>query len=115
MIQPKRILVCGGRNYKDRERVFSVLSAAVQWFDINFVIIEGGATGPDWYSKEWAHAHGHPCIEMKAAWDFYGQGAGAIRNQLMLTHAMPDLLIAFPGGTGTRDMIARCKKAGVTV
>ncbi len=114
-MNPKRILVCGGRDYKDRGKVFSVLSAAVPWFDVDFVIIEGGASGPDWYSKEWAHSHGHACIEMKAAWDFYGPGAGCIRNQWMLKHAMPDLVIAFPGGVGTKDMVTRAKKAGVVV
>lgn len=33
----------------------------------------------------------------------------------MLDNGKPDLIIAFPGGSGTADMIKRARKAGVTV
>ena len=33
----------------------------------------------------------------------------------MLDEGKPDLVVAFPGGTGTADMIRRAKKAGVEV
>lgn len=112
---PSRILVCGGRDFKDRSYVFKALDNLQQWFAIDFVIIEGGANGVDWLSKEWAHSNGHACIEMKAAWDFYDKDAGHIRNGWMIKFAKPDLVIAFPGGSGTADMIKQAKRAGITV
>jgi UDP-N-acetylmuramoylalanine-D-glutamate ligase len=33
----------------------------------------------------------------------------------MLDKEHPDLVVAFPGGRGTTDMISRAKKAGVKV
>jgi predicted Rossmann-fold nucleotide-binding protein len=37
-----------------------------------------------------------------------------MRNARMLTYK-PDLVIAFPGGRGTEDMISQARTAGVTV
>lgn len=115
MLAPKRILVCGGRNYKDRAKISQELEHCRQWFDDDFVIIAGGANGVDWCAKSWAIDNGYPCIEMIAAWDFYGPGAGVIRNNWMLKYAMPDLVIAFPGGVGTADMVKRAKKANIPI
>lgn len=33
----------------------------------------------------------------------------------MLDEGKPDLVVVFPGGTGTADMVRRAKKAGVEV
>jgi predicted Rossmann-fold nucleotide-binding protein len=33
----------------------------------------------------------------------------------MLTKGKPDIVIAFPGGSGTADMICQARKAGVPV
>ncbi len=38
-----------------------------------------------------------------------------IRNREMLLKEVPDLVIAFPGGPGTRGMIAFAEKQGVPV
>jgi len=38
-----------------------------------------------------------------------------IRNQQMLDESRPDLIVAFPGGRGTKDMVDRATKAGVKV
>lgn len=44
-----------------------------------------------------------------------GKAAGPIRNQRMLDEGKPDLVVAFPGGRGTADMVRRAKAAGVPV
>jgi hypothetical protein len=44
-----------------------------------------------------------------------GKAAGPIRNQRMIDEGKPDLVIAFPGGRGTADMVSRAKKAGIPV
>jgi len=46
-----------------------------------------------------------------ADWETYGRAAGPIRNQKMLDSEQINLCVAFPGGAGTADMVARCKKA----
>jgi predicted Rossmann-fold nucleotide-binding protein len=50
-----------------------------------------------------------------ANWPKHGKGAGFIRNQQMLNEGKPDLMIAFPGGKGTADMIEKAIKAGIKV
>ena len=41
--------------------------------------------------------------------------AGHIRNQQMIDEGKPDLVVAFPGGAGTADMIRRAKKHNLKV
>jgi hypothetical protein len=45
----------------------------------------------------------------------HGRAARPIRNQRMLDEGKPDLVVAFPGGRGTTDMIRRAERAGVPV
>lgn len=107
-----RILVCGGRNYSNREKLDAVLNAIVL---PHAVIISGGASGADDLAARWAIARGVQTQIFKADWNRHGRGAGSIRNQQMLDEGKPNLVIAFPGGRGTADMIARAKAAGVYV
>ena len=41
--------------------------------------------------------------------------APPLRNQRMLDEGKPDLVVAFPGGGGTKDMVRRAVKAGVPI
>lgn len=114
--------MCGGRKYPDRLRVYKELGDLLTDPDdeygmpyINAVVIAGGATGADQHAIDWAVVHWCQFEEYKADWDKYGKKAGPIRNQQMLDEGKPDLVLAFPGGRGTADMIARAKKAGVEV
>jgi hypothetical protein len=50
-----------------------------------------------------------------ADWGQYGAPAGPIRNKTMLTQGRPDVVLAFPGGTGTADMKRQARRAGVRV
>lgn len=107
-----RILVCGGRDYLDWTNVEYVLC---EYEAENPTIIQGGAKGADFLAKVWAFEYDTPCLEFPADWKKHGRGAGSIRNQQMLDEGKPELVIAFPGGTGTADMVRRSKKAGVEV
>lgn len=49
-----------------------------------------------------------------ANWEAFGAAAGPVRNRWMLD-LEPDLVIAFPGGKGTKNMIEQAKKRGVPV
>lgn len=109
-----RVLVCGGRDYSDIVRVFSVLDKLHREAGID-AIIEGGAKGADRLAKEWAKQFGIPVQTYEADWESYGSFAGPKRNAEMLAHAQPDLVIAFAGGRGTADMTRKARKAGVNV
>lgn len=109
-----RVLVCGGRNYgetrSEREKVYRTLDAMpIQ------VVIEGGALGADYVARAWAKLNAVPVETFEADWKQYGKAAGPRRNQQMLEDGKPDVVVAFPGGRGTADMVRRAKTAGVTV
>lgn len=112
--EAKRILVCGGRDYSDADKMCRILDDmhAVTPFS---VLIYGMARGADDLAKMWAVSRGVPRLGFPANWETHGRAAGPIRNQQMLNKGRPDLVIAFPGGRGTRDMIKRATAANVPV
>jgi hypothetical protein len=61
-----------------------------------------------------AREKGVQVIARPADWRRYGRAAGPIRNKEMLAHR-PQLAVAFPGGTGTADMVGKAKAAGLDV
>lgn len=115
-----RVLVCGGRDYDDRERLFGVLDKALEAATLAerpFVLIHGGAKGADWLSSVWASMRKDRVEERvyPADWSTHGRAAGPIRNQKMLTNESPHVIIAFKGGNGTAHMMSIGRKAGVPV
>lgn len=107
-----RVLVCGGRNYHNYTFVKSVLDDLPKE---GLVIIQGGARGADSLALDWSKENNVSYETFPADWVAYGKSAGFIRNKEMLTHGKPDLVIAFPGGKGTENMIAQAKKADIDV
>lgn len=110
--KPKVVLVCGGRDYNGAERLFQVLA---HYASAAEVIVHGGASGADALAQRWADTTGHCCMVYPADWKKHGKAAGPIRNQLMLDSEQPDLVLAFPGGRGTADMVKRARAAGIKV
>lgn len=113
-----RVLVCGGRGYADRASVSLALAPyrPASITDASEVIlILGGAPGADTLAEEWADVWGVRKRIFPADWKTYGRSAGPRRNARMLEEGKPDLVIAFPGGTGTADMKRRAKAAGVPI
>lgn len=106
-----RVLVCGGRDFNKDQIVFSELDRHnADWGPFK-VVIDGGATGADHWAGVWAEERGIARQTFLAEWKRLGNAAGPIRNQRMIDEGKPDLIIAFPGGRGTRDMISRANKA----
>lgn len=106
-----RVLVCGGRAFKDRNLVFSELDRHnADWGPFK-ALIQGGAGGADRLAKEWAEERRVEVLTFPADWKRLGIAAGPKRNQQMIDQGKPDLVISFPGGRGTHDMIARASKA----
>jgi len=109
-----RVLVTGGRDYRDEQRVYEVLEDL--WEQTRFtLLIQGGASGADTLAAGWAmnkvDVHS---VTVYAKWNLEGRAAGHLRNQAMLKLG-PDQVVAFPGGRGTAHMVRLAKAAGVPV
>lgn len=121
-----RVLITGGRDYTKEWNVFAALNNLLNIHSEGLVVIEGGASGADRAAREWAQSFQQSqtpdqksyCVEhlpFKANWKRYGRAAGGIRNGEMLRDGKPHLVVAFPGGQGTRNMITQANQAGVEV
>ena len=109
-----KVLVCGGREYMDLPRVYEILNEIHPT-----CVVHGGARGADTLADLWCttskYGKGTLVRRYPANWKKHGKAAGVIRNQEMLTKEKPDLVLAFPGGRGTLDMILRSRKAGIEI
>jgi hypothetical protein len=109
-----RVLVCGGRRFSDAQRLGAFLGGLEHHAKIT-AIIHGGATGADYLAGKYAEWRNVDTMVFPAEWDLHGKAAGPLRNQRMLDEGKPDVVISFPGGKGTADMIRRAKAAGIPV
>lgn len=109
-----KVLVCGGRDYRDVEHVILCLSELATSGEVTQVI-QGGSRGADECARVAATWLGIECVTFHAEWDRYGKSAGPRRNRRMLLEGKPDVVLAFPGGRGTADMVSRARWAGVRV
>lgn len=107
-------LICGGRNFNDADLLFRSLGDLRAMAGITS-IVHGAAQGADTFAARWAEAHGIPARAFPANWVEHGRAAGPRRNQQMIDEGRPDLLIAFPGGAGTADVIQRARRAGIRI
>lgn len=109
-----RVLVCGGREFEQ----YGVMSKALMALHVErriALIINGGAPGADRFAANWAEHQRIPVATYPANWRFVGKIAGPVRNASMLTFGKPDMVLAFPGGRGTADMVKQARAAGVDV
>lgn len=58
--------------------------------------------------------NGVPLVTYPALWK-QGKKAGPIRNAFMLKDSRPDVLVKFPGGAGTANMVLLAFHAGLRV
>jgi hypothetical protein len=108
-----RVIVCGGRDFRDRRLMFDTLDHLHSKMKID-AVIQGGAAGADHLAWLWTIARDIQCIAYPADWS-RGRRAGPARTQQMLERSKPDVVVAFPGGSGTEDMKRRARRAGVLV
>lgn len=107
-----KVLVCGGRMYGDTVKVDQVLREIHARTPITH-IIHGAAQGADSLAYQWAMQNGIQPVGCPALWSFYEKAAGPIRNAYMVA-LRPDLVVAFPGGRGTADMLSKAKEDNIT-
>lgn len=114
-----RVLVCGGRDFNDRDFIHNTLCELNESRGPFTCVIHGAATGADSEAMIWTQmmATVQPIkhLPMVADWRSHGKAAGPIRNQRMIDEGKPDLVIAFPGGRGTADMTRRARTARLEV
>ena len=111
-----RVLVCGGRDFNDYDLLSSwMIELFVKALLVpeDVTIISGHARGADKLGERFANDNNCELLVFPADWNKFGKGAGHIRNQQMIDEGKPDLVVAFPGGNGTQDMIRRAVKARV--
>lgn len=124
------VLVTGGRKYLNFWLIWRTLD------DLHNVhkfvkLVHGRGGNTDMSADAWAKQHGVPVKDYPAAWNDvlhpeavvrkrrdgseYNVVAGFWRNQQMIDEEDVGLVVAFPGGKGTADMVARARRAGIPV
>ncbi len=106
-----KILVCGGRNFNKRHFVFKCLDSFLKQNPSINCVVHGAATGADSLAGEWARSRNIEERRYPADWQKYGKRAGYLRNEEMLSKEKPDVIIAFPGGRGTDNMVQIAKES----
>jgi len=108
------VLITGGREYRNQRLMWTVLDRLHEEHGFTY-LVHGDAPGADQMSHRWAKQRGVQPVAMEALWDFEGDSAGPMRNGRMLAFTNPNIVVAFPGNTGTTDMVKKtlaARKAG---
>ncbi|AUR81739.1 hypothetical protein NVP1089O_89 [Vibrio phage 1.089.O._10N.261.51.F9] len=103
------VVVTGGRGYVGD--IDDALNMLHQQNPIT-LIVHGDARGVDRRCAAWANRLGIHAAAVPALWDTHGRGAGPKRNSAMLI-LKPEYCVAFPGGSGTADMVRRVERARI--
>ena len=104
------VLVCGGRKFNE----WPAMQKALDRISPD-IIIHGAAGGADSMAGRYARENNIPCRDFPAEWRRYGKSAGYRRNQQMLDEGKPNLVVAFPGGPGTQNMVEISRQQGFEV
>jgi hypothetical protein len=105
----RKVLICGDRNWSNREKIKSFLSTLPK----DTIIVEGEASGADRIAREESEKLGLQVKKYPADWKKYGRSAGPIRNRQMLNEN-PDLVVAFHNNInsskGTKDTLTEANR-----
>lgn len=117
-----KILVTGGRTFNDWNLLWDTLDEATDTGNAKpMELVHGMAAGADTGADVWGTIRRCNCTihrypVSKDDWKTRGYAAGRERNQRMLTeHPDIDLVVAFPGGPGTKDMVWRARQTNIEV
>jgi hypothetical protein len=111
-----RVLICGDRNWTDRESIDSLLATLPRE---TTTIIHGNAKGADRIAGEIAEGYGMDVEFYPAMWNLYGRAAGPKRNAKMLEKGRPEYIVYYhadlASSKGTRNMVNQAREAGLPV
>lgn len=108
-MKPFRLLVCGGRDFNDVDKVSIAILAILDDHALgrpDVVIVHGAARGADEIGGRIGRTLLGGDEPYPADWVGNGRAAGHVRNELMAS-TRPDYALVFPGGRGTEDMANR--------
>jgi hypothetical protein len=123
-VKPYIIAVTGGRDFDDYRLINSTLDSIHTGGHILLplarvdVLVYGGANGADDLAMQWAVLNWVQLCEFRVTgrqWQKNGRGSGPLRNRLMLEVTRPNLLVAFPGGSGTANCVKTARELGIVV
>ncbi|NWB98701.1 DUF2493 domain-containing protein [Pseudomonas gingeri] len=109
-----RVLICAGRYYLNAAMCRKVLEAYHQTHTIS-VLIHGGNQFLGSEIEDWARENGTHLVRYPSNWQRYGKQAERRRNQFMLMDSEPELVIAFPGGSDTEELVAQARAMEIGV
>lgn len=121
-----RVIVCGGRHYDDEDAIRDEMERLHYWYGTEEVvtIVHGASRFWDRASRRWIGADylaskvavefGMGVEPHRADWERYGRPAGPIRNREMASLGA-ELVLAWPGGSGTADMVNAAREYGIPV
>lgn len=109
-----RVIVTGGRAYQYPGLVCQVL-AKVRKKHPGLVLVHGDCpTGVDRIAADWCDDCGVEQVRYPADWT-RGPRGGPERNARMVNESGAQAVVAFPGGRGAKDCVARARAKGLTV
>ena len=106
-----RLLVCGGRHYDDADAVRGELDRLHRDQPLT-VLVHGGLAGIGTAAEAWARARNVHVVRYPPNWTLLGSKAEAHRNAFMLADSRPDMVLAFPGGRDTLELLRMTRAAG---
>lgn len=110
-----KVLICGSRNWTDREMIKRQLENLPK----GSIVIHGACRGADRIAGEVAKSLGLTVHEYPAEWDRYGKRAGILRNMEMFDNEDPDIVYAYhedlKSSKGTKHMVSYATKHGCPV
>jgi hypothetical protein len=109
------VIVTGGRDFHDEAFLLRALAdLELKYGDVE-LIVQGGATGADYYARVIAEELGINLVTMMADWATHGRAAGPIRNRQMLESYPDAVVLAMPGGRGTDNCVRQALQRGMRV
>lgn len=109
-----RVIVCGSRNFPHVNVVEEELAKINMQKSIT-AVIHGCSGLLGWMVDRWARSYSIPVVHYPPNWEHHGKNGEQIRNAFMLEDSRPDLVVAFPGGPHTSDLVRRAINTGAAV
>ena len=107
------VVVTGGRDFEDHMLVWKFVELFARGVPCE-VYVGDCPRGVDLFVRECCEELGYLHRVFTADWEAHGKWAGPKRNLEMVTAAGKGaILLAFPGGRGTKDCISKAKHAGL--
>ena len=110
-MKPIRLIVAGCRDFKNNEKIFTILTLMLEKVNKeDLEIVSGGCEGADTIAIDFAKSFNISYKIFEADWKTFGKAAGPIRNEKMAKYGTH--LIAFWDGKskGTKNMILNANK-----